>query len=48
MSVKAVSGATTVEMEQLEAMAKQMGLTTMHTAKDSAEALKYMGWKQIA
>ena len=47
-SVQAVSGATTVEMEQLEAMAKQMGLTTMHTAKDSAEALKYMGWKQIA
>lgn len=47
-SVQAVSGATTAEMEQLEAMAKQMGLTTMHTAKDSAEALKYMGWKQIA
>lgn len=47
-SVQAVSGATTAEMEQLEAMAKQMGLTTMHTSKDSAEALKYMGWKQIA
>lgn len=46
--VKAVSGATTDEFEQLNEKAKQMGATTKFTATESAEAMNYMamaGWK---
>ncbi len=46
--VKAISGATQSEMEQLTAKAKEMGGTTKFTAKEAGEALEYMsmaGWK---
>ena len=46
--VKAISGATQSEMEQLTAKAKEMGGTTKFTAKQAGEALEYMsmaGWK---
>lgn len=46
--VKAVSGATSSEMEQLRAKAKEMGAQTKFSATESAEAFNYMamaGWK---
>ena len=46
--VKAISGATAEEMEQLTALAKEMGATTKFTAVESGQALEYMamaGWK---
>ena len=42
-TVGAISGATGKDFEELTAKAQQMGATTMFTAKQSAEALKYMG-----
>lgn len=47
-NVQAVSGATSKEFETLTAKAREMGRTTSFTAKDSADALYYMGmagWK---
>lgn len=47
-TVKAISGATNEEMEQLNALAKKMGATTKFTAVEAGEALEYMamaGWK---
>lgn len=47
-TVKAISGATTEEMEQLNALAKKMGATTKFTAVEAGQALEYMamaGWK---
>ena len=41
--VAALSGATGAEFDALTAKAQQMGATTMFTAKQSAEALSYMG-----
>ena len=46
--VKAVSGASAADMEQLTALAKEMGATTKFTAQDAAEGLTYMamaGWR---
>lgn len=46
--VKAISGATSSEMEQLRAKAKEMGAQTKFSATESAEAFNYMamaGWK---
>jgi TP901 family phage tail tape measure protein len=46
-TVKAISGATAGEMEQLTALAKEMGSTTKFTAVEAGEALEYMamaGW----
>lgn len=46
--VKAISGATTGEMDRLTDKAKQMGATTKFTAEESAQAFNYMamaGWK---
>lgn len=46
--VKAISGATAEEMEQLTEKAKEMGAKTKFSATESAEAFKYMamaGWK---
>lgn len=46
--VKAISGATAEEMEQLTEKAKEMGFKTKFSAKESAEAFYYMaqaGWK---
>ena len=45
--VKAISGATSQEFEQLTEKANQMGAVTKFTASESAEAFKYMaqaGW----
>ena len=45
--VKAISGATGEDLEKLENISKEMGRTTSKSAKESAEALKYMslaGW----
>lgn len=45
--VKALSGATAEQMEQLTATAKELGASTQYTAAESAQALKYMalaGW----
>lgn len=45
--VKALSGATASDMEKLEATAREMGATTIYSAKDAADALGYMalaGW----
>lgn len=45
--VQAISGATDEEMAQMEATARQFGATTVFSATDAAEALKYMslaGW----
>ena len=42
-TVKAISGATSDEMDRLTNLAKEMGATTKFTATESAEALKYMG-----
>ena len=45
--VKAISGATSQEFEQLTERANQMGAVTKFTASESAEAFKYMaqaGW----
>ena len=53
-AVKAVSGATKTEFEQLTAAAERMGATTKFTAKEAADGLYYMsmaGWdvdKQIS
>lgn len=47
-TVKAISGATNEEMEQLNALAKKMGATTKFTAVEAGQALEYMamaGWK---
>lgn len=41
--VQAVSGATGEEMEQLEKSARDAGATTDKSARDAANALKYMG-----
>lgn len=46
--VQAISGATSKEMEQLRAKAKEMGAQTKFSATESAEAFNYMamaGWK---
>lgn len=46
--VQAISGASSNELEQLTAKAKEMGATTKFTAQESAEAFNYMamaGWK---
>lgn len=46
--VKAISGATTEELELLTEKAKEMGAKTKFSATESAEALSYMamaGWK---
>ena len=45
--VRAISGASIGEMEQLEATAREYGATTVFSASEAAEALKYMslaGW----
>lgn len=45
--VQAISGASAADMEQLEATARQYGATTVFSASEAAEALKYMslaGW----
>ena len=45
--VQAISGASDEQMKQLEATARQFGATTVFSANDAAEALKYMslaGW----
>ena len=45
--VQAISGATSDELEKLEACAREFGATTVFSASESAEALKYMalaGW----
>lgn len=42
-NVEAISGVTKQEMQLLENEAKLMGRTTVKSAKESAEALKYMG-----
>lgn len=46
-TVEALSGASADEMEELNAMAKELGATTKFTATESAEAMTYMamaGW----
>ena len=46
-SVAALSGASAEELEQLAALAKELGATTKFTAKESADAMGYMamaGW----
>lgn len=46
--VQAISGATSEDMEQLSAKAKEMGASTKFSATESAEAMQYMamaGWK---
>lgn len=46
--VKAISGASGTEFDQLTAKAKEMGASTKFTATESAEAFNYMamaGWK---
>ena len=46
-NVKALSGATADEMEDLGGLAKELGATTKFTAKESADAMGYMamaGW----
>ncbi len=46
-NVEALSGASTEELAQLSAMAKELGATTKFTAKESADAMGYMamaGW----
>ena len=46
-NVEALSGATSEELAQLAAMAKELGATTKFTAKESADAMGYMamaGW----
>ncbi|MBR3835158.1 MAG: phage tail tape measure protein [Clostridia bacterium] len=42
-TVEALSGASAGEMEELTALAKELGATTKFTAKESAEAMTYMG-----
>ena len=45
--VQAISGASAADMEQLEATAREYGATTVFSASEAAEALKYMslaGW----
>lgn len=45
--VQAVSGATGVEMDKLEAIAREMGKTTAFSATEAAQGLEYMalaGW----
>lgn len=45
--VQAISGATDEEMRQMESTAREFGATTVFSANDAAEALKYMslaGW----
>lgn len=46
--VKAISNASTADMEELTALAQEMGKTTKFTATEAAEGLTYMamaGWK---
>ncbi len=40
--VQAISGATSADMEQLSAKAKEMGANTKFSATESAEAMQYM------
>lgn len=42
-NAQAVSSATSSEMAEMTAMAREMGRTTSFTAKDSADAMYYMG-----
>lgn len=45
--VQAISGASAEELEQLEATAREFGATTVFSASEAADALKYMalaGW----
>lgn len=45
--VQAISGASDEQMQQLESTAREFGATTVFSANDAAEALKYMslaGW----
>ena len=42
-TVEALSGASAGEMEELTALAKELGATTKFTAIESAEAMTYMG-----
>lgn len=47
-TVEALSGASSAEMQELTATAKEMGATTVFTANQSAQAMTYMGmagWK---
>lgn len=47
-TVEAISGATSAEMADLTALAKEMGATTQFTANQAGEAMEYMamaGWK---
>ncbi len=47
-TVEAISGATQSEMQELSALAKEMGATTKFTATEAGEGLEYMamaGWK---
>ena len=47
-AVKAISGATKSEFKALQDEAKEMGATTVFSAKESGEAMEYMamaGWK---
>lgn len=47
-TVKAISGATQSEMQQLTDLAKEMGATTKFTATEAGQGLEYMamaGWK---
>ena len=47
-TVKAISGATAEEMEQLTAKAREMGATTKFSATEVGQAMEYMGmagWK---
>lgn len=46
-AVQAISGATSQEMDVLTAKAKEIGASTMYTAKEAADAMNYMalaGW----
>ena len=46
-NVEALSGASAEELDQLNALAKELGATTKFTAKESADAMGYMamaGW----
>lgn len=42
-NVEALSGANASEMEQLNVLAKELGASTEFTAKESADAMTYMG-----
>lgn len=42
-TVEALSGASSAEMEELSAEARNLGATTKFTANESAQAMTYMG-----